>query len=363
MSRYSCARIKFDRRGPSNIPPSMAGYSLQFINIPTMELDQFAQWIDRELCLGRPATIRRIYPSTSGREYQMDARVDFSYWYKTQSTMQLANHIEKEYVDDCSRMELTHIRLPGQRHLQNIVVRPLRSPLPDHRSRQPLVLGAEDWSSLYIPYLSEELRWNGNEVVDERVLTHLLDVELGIGRVKRIDFIERAVQPGMAGVRSAFVHFDCWYDNRDAQMLRATLMKRGSVQLSGAGDLYPNFTRVSDGQTQFITLKINRTPIPEATEADVLNVHQLAVAKRALEQQLANAMLSIRQLEMQLAAAHMESETYRKTIRNLETENATLCSHLMEEGNSTIYTEVSRSNSAEFDMMSAPILTMSDLEV
>ena len=333
--------------------------------------------IEEYLRIGKTSSIDLRICSTGQRngEYVVEVYADFAYWYQTECTVELARHIERDLTDrrdirltDISigsrRAYWSYLRVRAIRHKMIDVYNASYSPLPN------VAIGTMeqdkvDWSSLYIPFLPENLRLNGR-VLDENELSYMIDHHMGLGRVKRIDFIDRTVQVGAIAAKSAFVHFNYWYDNYDARSFRATMLSKGAIQLYGYNAFGQDecFALLQDGQLsrepQYITLKINRAPIPDAPEAETLNVHQLAVAKRALEQQVALLNETVRQLEAQLTEARTQRETDLKTIRNLETDNETLCSHLMEQGNSAICRVVSR----EFDMTPTPsIMELAELMV
>jgi len=314
--------------------------------------EQLKDMIEDYLYIGKTSSMDLFsHPCQSGRGYVVEAYVDFAYWYQTECTVNLAKHIERDLTDR------RDIRLTGICVLKSndapwtyLRVRAIRHSMIDgygasYAQLKEIQNGAVDdvnWSSLYIPFLPENLRLSG-QILDANELSYLIDHHLGLGRVKRIDFIDRAVPAGAPAAKSAFVHFDYWYDNYDARSFRATMLSKGAIQLYGYNMIGQDnrFALLQDGQfsrePQYITLKINRAPIPDAPEAETLNVHQLAVAKRSLEQQIALLTETVRQLETQLTEAHVQHETDLKKIRNLETDNATLCSHLMEQGKSTMY--------------------------
>lgn len=338
------------------------GGSLHFTGIPMQFAvteqnknkmkEQLKDMIEDYLYIGKTSSMDLFsHPCQSGRGYVVEAYVDFAYWYQTECTVNLAKHIEKDLTDrrdirltglcvlKSNDAPWTYLRVRAIRHS---MIDGYGASYPQLKEIQNGLVDEVNWSSLYIPFLPENLRLSG-QILDANELSYLIDHHLGLGRVKRIDFIDRAVPAGAPAAKSAFVHFDYWYDNYDARSFRATMLSKGAIQLYGYNMIGQDnrFALLQDGQfsrePQYITLKINRAPIPDAPEAETLNVHQLAVAKRALEQQLAMLSETVRQLEAQLTEAHVQHENDLKIIRNLETDNATLCSHLMEQGKSTMY--------------------------
>lgn len=150
-------------------------------------------------------------------------------------------------------------------------------------SKEPLALEKDAWTSIYIPFLPNDLSMiNGDVRYDnEDTLSALFENELKVGKVSRIDFMSKGIPGSEDDVRCAYVHFDHWYDNRAAKNMRSVIEKRGNFVCNGFYDGF-EFRRFMN--QRFINFKVNYRPIPTVDES--LNVHQLAAAKVALEQKV-----------------------------------------------------------------------------
>ena len=180
-----------------------------------------------------------------------------------------------------------------------------------------LILGKDEWSSIYLPQISNTLVLNEissspepGEIVDptdkttpitEDVLIWMFEKSLELGKVKRVDYITRASVGSNPPVRSAFVHFEYWYDTENVHLIRENMIKFGVWKWSIVNDhdrrVSMHFMDTINGKftVRYLNLKINAMPIPEADPN--LNIHQLAVAKSALEQQVLNLTEANRKLE------------------------------------------------------------------
>ena len=84
-----------------------------------------------------------------------------------------------------------------------------------HPSTTPLVLSENAWTSLYIPMLPTELSMDNGDVrySDVSEIENLFQENLKIGKVSRVDITSKTIPGSQREVRSAYVHFDQWYDN------------------------------------------------------------------------------------------------------------------------------------------------------
>lgn len=169
-----------------------------------------------------------------------------------------------------------------------------------------------DWNSIYIPYLSPTLAlMNHNDMIHPFVPKYLrdfLEKVLRIGKVRRIDFVDRDVPSSSVPVKAAFVHFEYWYDTRTAQNLREKLNVYGQYRQKGymyrgkRCNFYQTHAAYPNGNLRmgYFDIRINHKPIEE-TECD-RNVHQLYAENLLLEQELAarNATIELLRHELQL---------------------------------------------------------------
>jgi hypothetical protein len=168
-------------------------------------------------------------------------------------------------------------------HIKIIAIKPVKPVEPVEPvilSTDPLMLPQDAWTSIYIPVLPADLEMDNGDMRYNKndTLCEFFEDQLKIGRVSRIDFMDKSI-PGQHYVgRCAYVHFDTWYDNEVANLVRQNIDEKGEFWCNGYYDGY-EFCRFD--RNRFITLKVNHKPIPVAP-AD-MNVHQIAAANAALE--------------------------------------------------------------------------------
>jgi hypothetical protein len=176
-----------------------------------------------------------------------------------------------------------------------------------------LPLNDGEWTSIYIPVLSDKLLlMNHNDLVHKfqpKYLRDFLEKILRIGKIRRIDFVDRDIPNSSTPVKAAFVHFEYWYDTTTARNLRNKLDTYG--QFRQKGYIYKgkrcSFYLQNDTQepkAAFFDIRINHKPIQES-ECD-RNVHQLYAENLLLEKELVEKNETIDNLLAEL-------ENYRKS--------------------------------------------------
>lgn len=130
------------------------------------------------------------------------------------------------------------------------------------------------WSSLFIPSVP-------SDVHDEYRLTVLLEHYFNIGKIRRIDFIQKK---GHENKYMAFVHFDYWNNTIPVNKIRYHIENFEYLNL-----LYNN--------NSVVRIAINKNPIKE-TE---LNAHQLAN-----ELELSNKTISEKNTEIEVLKLQIE---------------------------------------------------------
>ena len=99
--------------------------------------------------------------------------------------------------------------------------RPPNSFRNSHLRTQVLRLPPTTWTSLYIPYLDSS--YDRDDIID------LFEHKYFVGIVSRVDIVKtRPKTTGFINSKecvSAFVHFECWYDNEFTYFLRDYLEK------------------------------------------------------------------------------------------------------------------------------------------
>ena len=179
-----------------------------------------------------------------------------------------------------------------------------------------LDLAADAWTSIHIPILPKRLtRYNpATRVLNSQPvegfydtvsgLTDLFQNKLGYGKVKRVDLVTRDDKEG--NPKAAFIHFDHWYDNKNARFIREKLDESGNFRQKGyyAGFNMQRFMAQNgqDFQDAYFNIKINHRPIPEVDEATCeLNIHQLVAANKRLLEQVAAQETKLAEQEKMLA--------------------------------------------------------------
>jgi len=172
-----------------------------------------------------------------------------------------------------------------------------------------LELKSGEWTSLHIPILPTGLGVrlkNGDfEYVNESSLKTFVEDKLRLGKVRRIDFVRRDDIPAETPIKAAFIHFDYWYDNKNAKYLRAKLNKHGNFRQKGFFDgsevrpfeMYD--AESGEEKPAYFVFKINHRPIPEVDEATV-NVHQLSAVVDRLSAENAKLAAEVQALREQV---------------------------------------------------------------
>lgn len=181
---------------------------------------------------------------------------------------------------------------------------------------KPLELPKGAWTSLHIPVLTNTMMLDGVPFILTDHLQDFIETKIAIGKVKRIDFVERddmyvdttgtichrnteeqvagpELEPGevpetedtQIPVMAAFIHMECWFKNRNVQKLRHDLDTYGQSHVRGYSGLDTHQFQCINGDNQFFIFKINHRPIPEIDDVK-LNIHQLASMNTKLKEEL-----------------------------------------------------------------------------
>jgi len=161
------------------------------------------------------------------------------------------------------------------------------TPLPTMSTETPLQLKDDDWKSIYIPHIPELLLNNEgiprSAISTEDDMIRIFEEELKFGKVSRVDFVPFDVKPANRVVphRSAYIHFDHWYDNLRTRTIRSKIESQGAFRYSEYYD--ENGYHKAFRNDGYLLFKINHAPIPVAD--GTYNIHQLADIKFKLEKQ------------------------------------------------------------------------------
>lgn len=167
---------------------------------------------------------------------------------------------------------------------------------------QPLVIGENEWTSLYIPVIPPDLvivnAGAGVRIDNENTMKWFIEKRLQLGSVSRVDFYKRKSE---GGVLSAFVHFNHWYQ-QSAQL-------RENINISGEFRLALDDMRSihNEYSHRFMTLKENKTPIPAVIEVPK-NISQIIHDNSVMEKRIAE--LEAKNAELTERVAELEGELY-----------------------------------------------------
>lgn len=177
-------------------------------------------------------------------------------------------------------------------------------------------LSGDDWKSVYIPILPSNMYVNNPidnsyHTFQPRNLKSLLENELRLGKVQRVDFIDRELEDGQTA-KSAFIHFEYWYNNNNAKFLRDKLNTSGQFKQKGFYDgsnTHRFMVRNDNGDKVpgYFVFKINHKPIPEVEETE-LNMSQLVAANKVLEEKMSERDELIEKLQAELAELRGNNE-------------------------------------------------------
>ena len=313
--------------------------------------------VERVLCIGRVHSLR-IEDFTLDNKNQTKfktAYIEFKYWYESNNNIMLNNYLQNlaEYRKDYPETITKNVDLytkfkfhwSNGSPMDHLSISPCL--LKDNKNTellnllnlnrigqfQEMILSEDKWSSLYIPILPNDLWLDGRPFNPRNDLKNFIEHCLCIGKVRRIDFVDRddlEVSHGKKQVIAAFIHMDKWYDNKIAHDLRNTLDNVGNFRQKGY--LYCNqynrlqlskfYTFVHDDlemaintskiQEKYFVFKINYKPIPDADGS--LNIHQLAAIKTKNEEELAEKDKEIVLLKALVEEKDKEMERLREII-------------------------------------------------
>ena len=195
---------------------------------------------------------------------------------------------------DCSmNAEQTMVAQEEQPQRVNSPVEELLFDRPTEFTRMELEVDA--WTSIYIPVLSDKLVLkNHNDMINKfqpKFLRDFLEKVLRIGKVRRIDYVDRDIPNSSTPVKAAFVHFEYWYDTQTARNLRDKLNTYGQFRQKGymykgkRCNFYQHSGDITDpARPGYFDIRINHKPIEE-TECD-WNIHQLYAENQRLEKEM-----------------------------------------------------------------------------
>jgi len=171
-------------------------------------------------------------------------------------------------------------------------------------ANEKLEISSTEWTSIYIPVIPANLHLSNQDGITNKFypkyLKSFLENNLNLGKIKRIDFVDRNIETSSVTVKGAFVHFDYWYDSNESKYLRHILNTKQKYRQMGYqynDKLCTFYTRDETGATHsaYLMVKINHKPIEEA-DYDV-NVHQLKAVIKKFEQEKVESDKKIMELQ------------------------------------------------------------------
>ena len=274
--------------------------------------DALIDLIENKLFIGKVSAIKIFeHSSQNGLKYY-SAIIDFENWFVTNNTWQLLNMLtlqnqsEQQYRFDLENRVNIDINGEGiwfpiswengkpMTHLTvQLVKEGSAGSLVNIFNSQRLKLAEDEWNSLHIPIIPNGMRVqlrNGEIInINQETMAGFIEHKLRLGKVKRIDFVERDDIENKP--KAAFIHFEYWCDNKNVSYLRNKLNTEGQFRQIGYYDGFDmKKFEVCDTETgkyknAYFVFKINHKPIPEAVDCD-LNIHQLVAIKNKLENQV-----------------------------------------------------------------------------
>ena len=312
--------------------------SLQIIVLPTeyKTVEGVAQLLNKTMMLGEPSNIRIVEKKNYNQRLKTDivtrsALIDFKHWYNNDATRDLYEKLQSmKSVTNVSAPPVQGYRIPSvtaimneanlhwengdlMNHLSLREARPGSGVVPEKISNANdkttiMTLSSDDWNSLYIPILPTNMYLQHPDhtvtAFQHRYLKSFIENELNLGKVARIDFIDREME-NSGTVKAVFIHFEHWNDNANARHLRDKLNTEGQFRQRGFYDgknMHRFLVRNDNGDKVegYFAFKINHKPIPEAETE--LNMAQLVAANKVLTEKMAERDEEIRLLKEQFAA-------------------------------------------------------------
>jgi hypothetical protein len=293
----------------SNVYNPEFGGSLHITCLPAKytNIETLKELVEELVPIGKVKDVRiaKKTDSKNNRSFQ-SAFIDFEYWYNSESTrcllMELFNVTrfengeptytqsiqifsnEQFFWDEAETMKMKCLSVRFSK-------KGIATQENAGKSPQKLELSTEQWNSLYIPCLPKEILFDtdkGPSYINENSLQYFIEKNLQLGKIKRIDFVDREVVENEQTliVKAAFIHFEYWNDNNNAKFLRNKLDTEGQFRQKGyynGKNMMWFYSEENGAKTpRYFVFKINYKPIPEA-ETD-LNIHQLLAANKKLEE-------------------------------------------------------------------------------
>tara|TARA_B110000285_G_scaffold231802_1_gene301321 strand:- start:2118 stop:3158 length:1041 start_codon:yes stop_codon:yes gene_type:complete len=307
--------------------------SLQLVSLPIEYNDEESvkKLFENVLHIGTVTNVRIIERKNYNQRLRSEvvthtAFIDFENWNNTEAvncmlyyinnTTQNTNNARKTSITAVIKEEIHWNNGENMTHLSIREARVGSGKVESSNDTNELIeLNGDDWNSLYIPILPANMSIhhpdNTTNTFQPRNLKSFIENELRLGKVLRVDFIDRELEDGQL-VKSVFIHFENWNNNANANFLREKLNKEGQFKQKGYYDGYNmhKFMVRNDNADKvpgYFVFKINHKPIPDVSTTE-LNMSQLIAANKVLEEKMTERDELIEKLQAELAELRGNNE-------------------------------------------------------
>jgi|UniRef100_A0A6C0IL62 hypothetical protein len=240
------------------------------------------------------------------------ATVDFEYWNNNTANVQLRDYIVNNHNAKISIVANDQLYWENGEPMSHLSIskgnsspHSLLGVSKQNDENNQLDLSDNDWKSLYIPFISSNMLIGTPEGSTSRFIPMVkdyLETTLSLGKVSRIDFVDRELENGSRG-KALFIHFEHWYENDYTKSFRNMLDTTGHYRFKGEynnGVFCKLYAMNEDGDKVpgYIVFKINHKPIPEVENE--VNVHQLSAANVFLTEELEKMTKTVEELQKEL---------------------------------------------------------------
>ena len=299
--------------------------SLQLVSLPIEYNDQekVKGLFENVLCIVKVTDVRIMERTNYNQRLQSEVKtktafIDFEKWNNTESTTAIMKHVQNMNSTENRRGSITlvvkdPIHWENGENMTHLSIREARVgsgkvTTENADTSETIALTDNDWSSLYIPILPTNMYLqhpdNTTNTFQPRNLKSFIENDLKLGKVLRVDFIDRELEDGQT-VKSVFIHFESWNNNSNAKFLRDKLKNEGQFKQKGYYDGYSMHKFLVRNENAekvpgYFVFKINHKPIPDVATTE-LNMSQLVAANKVLEEKMAEKDELIEKLQAELA--------------------------------------------------------------
>jgi ribosomal protein S10 len=220
------------------------------------------------------------------------AMVIFNFWYSSENTFRLLKQLNnvtdektvKIFKDDFQFQWDTDGSKMGYISVQKKIYYKIKQSMMEKNEETKMFIPNGEWKGLYIPQIEDGLHFQGKPFQAED-LTNYIEKHLRIGKVQRLDVIDRddlLTSENEVPIKAAFVHMEYWYQNPLSAKLRGYLNTHFYGYRIGEND----FTRKNEKnemESRYIVLKINHKPIDDHNVDSSLTMEELQNENKKLK--------------------------------------------------------------------------------